>query len=104
MDAQRKSYWSVLYTRQMTSSPQPRPAFNDVDILSDELVPARTVQAEGHLDRHLTYYDNSMLAVGLFGGGVVLRENIVAPVLREALADALSELPWFSGRLGYLQV
>lgn len=90
----------------MTSSPQPRPAFafNKVDILSDELVQARTVQAEGHADRHLTHYDNSMLAVGLFGGSVVLRENVVAPVLREALADALSVLPWFSGRLRYLQV
>ncbi|KAG2484277.1 hypothetical protein HYH03_016921 [Edaphochlamys debaryana] len=101
-----------------TASKGPLPfAWRDVQLLASELVrPASNTNDAGaagstrgaaaqpqQQPRLLSCWDNAMAYAGQFGGGVVFGETLNTPRLKEALALALDTMPFFAGRLTFLQ-
>lgn len=85
--------------------------FPDVTTRSCEFVgaretPLRVAPGAGCSDegRCLSDYDQCLIALGPVGAGVLFEAALDVPLLREALSDALTDLPWFAGRFIRRQV
>ncbi|GLI68574.1 hypothetical protein VaNZ11_013042 [Volvox africanus] len=72
----------------------------DFRILTDELVKLnKSAKDNTPAGPFLSCMDQANLSYSSFGGQLLFKSSIVAPLLKDAFSQALAELPWFAGRL-----
>jgi hypothetical protein len=72
-----------------------------IQIISDELVKAHAYAFDKASESLpcLSALDQTCLSYSSFGGQVLFKTSVVAPLLKQAFIQTLTELPWFAGRL-----